>query len=66
MEKVSIEFSEDELEQINQFKKEKESLESALKRMILTHISEIPKSLWTANIDPIFNEFDETFQILAE
>lgn len=66
MEKVSIEFSEDEMLKIEKFKLENEPFESTVKRLVLSHRSEIPKEMWSNNMDKIFDEFEETFQKLAE
>lgn len=66
MEKVSIEFSDDEINKIEKFRREDETFDSTVKRLVLTHISEIPNKIWSNNEDEIFNEFEETFQKLAE
>ncbi|MCE7736538.1 MAG: hypothetical protein GPJ54_16775 [Candidatus Heimdallarchaeota archaeon] len=66
MEKVSIQFSADEVIKIERFRLENETLESAVKRLILAYISGIPNKVWSNNEDDIFNEFEETFQKLGE
>ncbi|MFV2016864.1 MAG: hypothetical protein ACC656_15645 [Candidatus Heimdallarchaeota archaeon] len=66
MEKISIEFSEDEISKIEKFRIGNESFETTIRRLVLTHISEIPKEIWSNNLDNIFDEFEETFQKLAE
>lgn len=66
MEKVSIEFSDDEITKIEKFRLENETLESTVRRLVLSHLSEISNEEWVKNQDEIFNEFEETFQKLAE
>ena len=66
MEKVSIEFSVEELENINKHRLENETIEAAVRRLLLSHISEIPDNIWTSHTHSVFDEFEETFQKLAE
>ncbi|MHA2028885.1 MAG: hypothetical protein ACXAC2_20135 [Candidatus Kariarchaeaceae archaeon] len=66
MEKVSIEFSEEEINRIQKFRIGNEPFEAIIRRLVLTHVSEIPKEIWSNNLDKIFDEFEETFQKLAE
>jgi len=66
MEKVSIEFSVEELEKINKHRLENETIEAAVRRLLLSHISEIPDNIWSSHTQSVFDEFEETFQKLAE
>ena len=66
MEKFSIEFSKEEIKMIKRFILKGESFESAIKRLTLSYIPNISRNEWSENIDKIFDEFDETFQKLAE
>lgn len=66
MEKIQIEFSKEELEKIKKFKLKNEEFEDTVKRIVLTHSLNIENELWSKNIDEIFDEFEDTFQKLAE
>lgn len=66
MEKFSIEFSKKEIQKIKRFIHKDESFESAIKRLTLSYIPDITRNEWSDNIDKIFDEFEETFQKLAE
>lgn len=66
MEKISIEFSEQELKRLLEFQSKDESLESMIKRLLLTYVPDIPPNEWTNHLDKMFVEYEETFEKLAE
>ena len=66
MEKVSIEFSDEEIIEIEKYRIGNEPFEATIRRIVLAHISEIAKQRWTSNLDEIFDEFNETIEKLAE
>jgi hypothetical protein len=66
MEIVSIEFFERELELIKSHELKNETISETIKGLISQLLNEIPNNVWKFAVDEIFEEFDETFQKLAE
>ena len=66
MEHVTLDFTEEELKIIKRLQKPGELINDTIKRLVMQVSSTINDKEWNNNTKEIFDEFEETFQKLAE
>ena len=66
MENITLELDEAVMTRLKSLQKEGESIQETITRIILTYYPVVDKVEWEKASDSVFDEFETTFQKLAE